>query len=69
MNLFLKNGFELIALIHPKTPKPLLLINIDIFLKSIKMPSNVRVAVRVRPLLGSEISNGHKQQLLEVNTA
>ena len=32
------------------------------------MPSNVRVAVRVRPLLQSEITAGHKQSLLDVNT-
>ena len=31
------------------------------------MPSNVRVAVRVRPLLGNEIENGHKTNLMNVN--
>jgi hypothetical protein len=33
------------------------------------MPSSVRVAVRVRPLLAGEVQLGHKQTLLEVNTA
>ena len=31
------------------------------------MPSNVRVAVRVRPLLTHEKEKGHKQNLLKVD--
>lgn len=31
------------------------------------MPSNVRVAVRIRPLLDHEKSKGHKTNLMEVN--
>ena len=31
------------------------------------MPSNVRVAVRVRPLLTNEIENGHKINLMNVD--
>ena len=31
------------------------------------MPSNVRVAVRIRPLLDHEKGKGHKQNLMEVN--
>ena len=33
------------------------------------MPSNVRVAVRVRPLLPHELEKGHKQTVLKVNPA
>lgn len=29
------------------------------------MPSNVRVAVRIRPLLENEIKAGHKENLLQ----
>jgi len=32
------------------------------------MPSNVRVAVRVRPLLPHEIEAGHQTGLLKVDT-
>ena len=32
------------------------------------MPSNVRVAVRVRPLLKHEKDAGHRTNLLDVNT-
>ena len=32
------------------------------------MPSNVRVAVRVRPLLPKEIEKGHRDNLLQINT-
>lgn len=32
------------------------------------MPSNVRVAIRVRPLLPHEEAKGHKQSILNVNT-
>jgi len=32
------------------------------------MPSNVRVAVRVRPLLPHEVQAGHTQKLLQVDT-
>lgn len=31
------------------------------------MPSNVRVAVRVRPLLDKEVKGGHKSNLMQVN--
>jgi len=31
------------------------------------MPSNIRVAVRVRPLLDNEVKSGHKQNLLKIN--
>jgi len=33
------------------------------------MPSNVRVAVRVRPLLQHEIQAGHHQNYLQVDSA
>ena len=32
------------------------------------MPSNVRVAVRVRPLIGQELEKGHKTNLMEVDS-
>jgi len=32
------------------------------------MPSNVRVAVRIRPLLAHEIKAGHKENLLVKDT-
>lgn len=31
------------------------------------MPSNVRVAVRIRPLLDNERDKGHKTNLMDVN--
>lgn len=31
------------------------------------MPSNVRVAVRVRPMLDHEITCGHKQKVMTVD--
>ena len=31
------------------------------------MPSNVRVAVRVRPLVSNEIENSHKVNLMNVD--
>ena len=33
------------------------------------MASNVRVAVRVRPLLAHEVEGGHKQSIMQVNKA
>ena len=32
------------------------------------MPSNVRVAVRVRPMLDHEVNSGHKQNILRIDT-
>jgi hypothetical protein len=32
------------------------------------MPSNVRVAVRVRPLIGHELEKGHKTNQMEVDS-
>lgn len=32
------------------------------------MPSNVRVAVRVRPLVGQELDKNHKTNMMEVDS-
>ena len=32
------------------------------------MPSNVRVAVRVRPLIGQEVEKNHKTNMMEVDS-